>query len=259
LSNDLEKALARHLPRLGVPARLDAALRYTLFNAGKRLRPMLVLESCRALRGDLRLALPAACAIEFIHTYSLIHDDLPAMDDDKLRRGKPSCHVKFGEATAILAGDALQAAAFEALARTPDPKLVAPMVLALCEAAGAAGMVGGQELDLGKRGSIEAIHEKKTAALISASCRLGALAARSRRVEDLARYGRHLGLAFQMTDDILDVGEKGRRNYATLNGIERARRRAARHVADAKKAVRFLKDRGDRLRSIADFVLTRRK
>lgn len=251
----LESALERFLPRRGVPPRLRAAMRYTLFNAGKRLRPMLVLEVCKALGGALRDALPAACAVEYIHTYSLIHDDLPAMDDDDFRRGKPACHRKFGVATAILAGDALQAAAFGALARVPD---AGPMIAALAEGSGAAGMVGGQELDLARRADIDEIHEKKTAALFSAAAKLGALAARSPRADALARYGLRLGLAFQAVDDILDAKERGRRNYAAMNGVERARRRAARLVAAAKASLRFLGPRGEPLRRIADFVLVRK-
>jgi geranylgeranyl pyrophosphate synthase len=234
-------------------------MEYTLFNAGKRLRPMLVIESCRAAGGSAPTALPAACAIEYIHTYSLIHDDLPAMDDDDLRRGKPSSHRRFDEATAILAGDALQAAAFRAIARTPDPALVAPMVAALAEAAGAAGMVGGQQLDLAPRADVEEIHARKTAALFSAAAHLGAIAGRSGRPGAFARFGLHLGLAFQAVDDILDVSERGRRNYAIMHGMEQARRRAAREVAAAKAAIRFLGERGSRLRRISDHVLSRER
>jgi geranylgeranyl pyrophosphate synthase len=258
MSDLLERALRRYLPRRGVPARLEAAMEYTLFNAGKRIRPSLVLEVARALGGKMSNALPAACAIEYIHTYSLIHDDLPAMDDDDIRRGKPSSHRKFDEATAILAGDALQCAAFEAIARTPDRSLAAPMALSLAEAAGAAGMVGGQQLDLAPRADVHEIHEKKTAALFKASAHLGALAAKSPRASDLARYGLHLGLAFQAVDDILDARERGRKNYARLHGMGEARRRAAREVASAKTAIGFLGSRGNRLRQIADFVVSRK-
>ena len=258
MSQALESALERFLHRRGVPARLAEAMRYTLFNAGKRIRPMLTLETCKALGGDLRMAYPAACAVEYIHTYSLIHDDLPAMDDDDLRRGKPSSHKKFDEATAILAGDALQAAAFEAIARTPDPKLVGPMILALADGSGAVGMVGGQQIDLAPRGDVVEIHAKKTAALFAASTRLGALAARKGHVDDLTRYGLNLGLAFQVVDDILDASERGRRNYARIYGMEKARRQAARNVAACKSSIRFLGRRGDTLSQIADFVLSRK-
>jgi geranylgeranyl pyrophosphate synthase len=253
----LEAALERFLPRRGVPARLRAAMGWTLFNAGKRLRPLLVLEVCKALRGKESNALPAACAVEYIHTYSLIHDDLPAMDDDAVRRGKPSNHVKFGEATAILAGDALQCAAFEAIARTPDRSLAGPLALALAEGAGAAGMCGGQEIDLQPRADLAEIHLKKTAALIEAACAMGAIAAKSARVPAFRAYGRGLGLAFQAVDDILDKTEKGRKNFAVLHGVEAARRFAERQTAAAKRAIGFLGPRGDVLRRIADVVLTR--
>ena len=258
LSRALEASLDRLLPKRGVPPRLQAAMRYTLFNAGKRIRPALVLQVCHDLGGDLRNALPSACAVEFIHTYSLIHDDLPAMDDDDIRRGKPSSHKKFDEATAILAGDALLTAAFEAVARTPDPSLVGPMTLALAEGAGAAGMVGGQQIDLAPKANVHEIHEKKTAALFKVSTHLGALAARSPRADHLARYGLHLGLAFQAVDDILDAHEKGRRNVACIYGLKQAQRLAAREVAAAKAAVRFMGVKGERLRQIADFVVSRK-
>lgn len=234
-------------------------MRYTLRAGGKRIRPLLVLETCRALGGRLSTALPAACAVEYIHTYSLIHDDLPAMDDDDLRRGKPSNHRVFGEATAILAGDALQAAAFEALARTPDPALVAPMVRVLARAAGAAGMVGGQELDLSPKAPLRSIHAMKTAALFSAACELGALAAYSLRTDELARFGRHLGLAFQLVDDILDFSEEGRPNFARSYGAALARRRAARELGAARAAIAFLGNKAARLERIAERVLNRNR
>jgi geranylgeranyl pyrophosphate synthase len=258
LSRTLEKSLDRLLPKRGVPARLQAAMRYTLFNAGKRIRPALVLQVCKDLGGDLKNALPSACAIEYIHTYSLIHDDLPAMDDDDVRRGKPSSHIKFDEATAILAGDALLTAAFEAIARTPDKSLIGPMTLSLAQAAGAAGMVGGQQIDLSSKADVREIHAKKTAALFQASAHLGGLAARSPRAGNLARYGLHLGLAFQAVDDILDAHEKGRRNVAVLYGLKKAHQIAAREVAAAKAAIRFMEVQGERLRQIADFVLSRK-
>jgi geranylgeranyl pyrophosphate synthase len=254
---DLEAALDRFLPRRGVPSRLREAMAYTLFNAGKRIRPQLVLDVCDALGGDLRLALPAACAVEYIHTYSLIHDDLPAMDDDDVRRGKPSSHVKFDEATAILAGDALLTAAFEAIANVRDASLAGPLAASLARGAGAAGMVGGQILDLAPKASLREIHLKKTAALFETSAELGAIAAKSRRARDLARYGRNLGLAFQAVDDILDRDEKGRKNFAILHGVESARRFAARAIASAKSAVKFLGARGLRLNAHADYVLAR--
>src|SRR5436190_1172813 len=250
LAKSLEKSLDRLLPRKGVPARLQAAMRYTLFNAGKRIRPALLLQVCQDLGGDIKNALPSACAIEYIHTYSLIHDDLPAMDDDDFRRGKPSSHRKFDEATAILAGDALLTAAFEAIARTPDRSLVGPMTLSLAEAAGAAGMVGGQQIDLSPKANVHEIHAKKTAALFQASTHLGALAARSPKAGNLAKYGLHLGLAFQAVDDILDASEEGRRNVARIYGLRKAHVLAAQEVAAAKADVRFMGVQGERLRHI---------
>ncbi|HUR38540.1 MAG TPA: polyprenyl synthetase family protein [Planctomycetota bacterium] len=258
LTRALESALERYLPKRGVPARLQAAMRYTLFNAGKRIRPALTLQVCKDLGGDLRQALPCACAVEYIHTYSLIHDDLPAMDDDDVRRGKPSSHKKFDEATAILAGDALLTAAFEAIARTPDKSLIGPMTLSLAEGAGAAGMVGGQQIDLSPRADVHEIHAKKTAALFQTSTHMGALAARSPKAGNLARYGLHLGLAFQAVDDILDATEEGRRNVARIYGLKKAHELAAQEVAAAKAAVRFMGVQGERLRQIADFVIARK-
>src|SRR5262249_39610262 len=188
----------------------------------------------------LRQALPSACAVEYIHTYSLIHDDLPAMDDDDFRRGKPSSHKKFDEATAILAGDALLTAAFEAIARTPDRSLVAPMTMTLALGAGAAGMVGGQQIDLSPRANVHEIHAKKTAALFQASTHLGALAARSPRANNLARYGLRLGLAFQAVDDILDASEEGRRDGSHIYGLQKAHALAAQQVTAAEAAGRFM-------------------
>ena len=257
MNQALEKALDRFLPRQGTPPRLLAAMRYTLSNAGKRIRPRLVLEVCRQLGGAQKNAMPAACAVEYIHTYSLIHDDLPSMDNDDVRRGKPSSHKRFGEATAIVAGDALQAAAFGAIARTPDLRLVPAMITALAEGSGAPGMCGGQVLDFIPKADLNRIHTLKTAALFSTATKLGALAARSKRDSDLARYGRHLGLAFQIIDDILDISETGTRNYARRFGRKKAKMGAERHGATALSAIRFMGKRGDRLRQIVEFVLSR--
>ncbi len=240
----------------GVPARLRAAMAHSLFGGGKRLRPVLLLWAWDAARAGRRgrpplgrdAALSAACAVEMIHTYSLIHDDLPAMDDDVLRRGRPTCHVRYGEATAILAGDALQALAFATLARLGPAAAAAGAELAA--AAGPGGMVGGQQLDMDAEGSppraalIRAIHGRKTAALIAGSLAAGALlaGAPSRRVEALRAAGRRLGLAFQAADDLLDVvgsaasaGKSlgkdeaaGKMTWVRLEGLAAARRRAAR-------------------------------
>src|SRR5439155_9895584 len=201
------------------PAALAEAMAYSLLAPGKRLRPLLVLMAAEAARGREAHALPAAAAVEMIHTYSLIHDDLPAMDDDDLRRGLPTCHKRFGEALAILAGDALQALAFQVLAEGYPPATAAACCRELAHAAGAAGMVGGQVEDLAweKRGGtlpdLENIHGRKTGALFRACLRLGAWAALGEQaggppvdlLDRLDGYGRCFGLAFQITDDLLDV------------------------------------------------------
>lgn len=197
-----------------VQPRLAEAMRYSIQAGGKRLRPALVLECCALCGGDERNALPAAAAIECVHTFSLIHDDLPAMDNDDLRRGRPTNHKVFGEATAILAGDALLTMAFELLARdVGDADVSRAMALTLARASGGSGMIGGQALDIEGEAQppaherIQPIHAMKTAALIAAACRLGGLAARApaRQLDALEAYGRHLGLAFQAVDDLLDV------------------------------------------------------
>ena len=247
----VESALRRHLPK-SAPRRLLQSMRYSLFAPGKRLRPILVLGACEALGGRVRDALPAACAIEMIHTYSLIHDDLPAMDDDDERRGKPSNHKAFDEATAILAGDALQAAAFEIIARhTPKGANAAELVRELAVGAGAAGMVGGQVLDLAEGTKLHSVHAKKTAALFHAATRMGAIAAHASKsdVKRLGVYGFHLGLAFQAIDDILD-GE---------GEMDAARRRARRHTDAARHAIVFLGKRGEHLGAVAEAGFSRKK
>ncbi len=220
----------------GCPARLREAMRYSLLAPGKRLRPMLVLLAAEACGGTIDAAMPAACAVEMVHAYSLVHDDLPAMDDDDLRRGRPTCHKAFDEATAILAGDALLTLAFEVLAKEIEPPAVAAACCAaLAEAAGACNMVGGQADDVsGGRGKgegrkaekdveaaalptcvfplpsnipLESIHHRKPGAMIQVSLRLGAMVAGATTEQRTAldAYGRRLGLAFQITDDLLDV------------------------------------------------------
>ena len=249
-----------------VPPRLKEAVRYSLLSGGKRLRPLLTLAAAEAAGGERNTALPAACALEMIHTYSLIHDDLPAMDNDDLRRGKPASHVKFGEATAILAGDTLLTEAFAAVGRTPDPDLRAPLIAVLAEAAGAFGMIGGQTDDvIGEKhlsgGSaftdtkslLSAIHRRKTGALLTAAFRLGGIAARATAVqaEKLAACGEAFGLAFQITDDLLDVtgdekllGKRvgkdarlGKLTFPAVWGIEESRAEAARQAEAARAAL----------------------
>lgn len=211
----VEQALSRWVPA-DAPAGLGEAMRYAVLDGGKRLRPLLVLATAEALGGHPDAALRAACAVELIHAYSLVHDDMPCMDNDVLRRGKPTVHVQFGQAQALLAGDALQALAFELLVPgdgSLPPELSARLCRLLALAAGADGMAGGQAVDLASVGlaldqvSLEAMHRRKTGALLQASVTMGAATApaTSRQLADLAEYGECIGLAFQVVDDILDV------------------------------------------------------
>ena len=212
---EVEQALSRFVPA-DAPAGLGEAMRYAVLDGGKRLRPLLVLATCETVGGRVDAALRAACAVELIHAYSLVHDDMPCMDNDVLRRGKPTVHVRFGEAQALLAGDALQALAFELLvpgdATLPDA-MSARLCRLLALAAGAAGMAGGQAVDLASVGialdrpALEAMHRRKTGALLQASVTMGAATASPATAVQaaLADYGAHLGLAFQVVDDILDV------------------------------------------------------
>ena len=213
--SEVEQALERLVPA-NAPAGLGEAMRYAVLDGGKRLRPLLVLAAAEAVNGHSEAALRAACAVELIHAYSLVHDDMPCMDNDVLRRGKPTVHVQYGEAQALLAGDALQALAFELLL-PGDEALPAAMSARLCrllaQAAGAQGMAGGQAIDLASVGraldqsALEDMHRKKTGALLQASVLMGVATASAdtRAVEALAEYGAALGLAFQVVDDILDV------------------------------------------------------
>jgi len=254
-------------------------MRYSVFGGGKRLRPALAILACEALGGTRAAALPAACALEMIHTYSLIHDDLPSMDDDDFRRGRPSCHRAFDEATAILAGDALQAEAFGTITRrVRRAPLAAGLVLELAEAAGSVGMVGGQVLDLAGSSSsdaksLERIHRLKTAAMFRGAARMGALSAGAAPgpVNRLGDFGERLGLAFQIVDDILDVsgtaGELGKTpgkdsaqdkaTYPALFGVEPSRRRAELLARQALKAIAPLATKGRALAELANFVVAR--
>jgi geranylgeranyl diphosphate synthase type II len=279
----VEVALRRHTEfGEGCPESLRAAIRHSLLAPGKRLRPLLVLMAAEACGGSADRAMPAACAVEMIHTYSLIHDDLPAMDDDDLRRGLPTCHKKYGEATAILAGDALLALAFQVLAQgIQPPEVAAACCAALAEAAGACQLVGGQaddvsgELADGGLLALESIHRRKTGAMISVSLRLGALAAGAgeEAVAALDRYGRCLGLAFQITDDLLDVrgeeatvgkrvgkdSERGKLTFPTLLGLDASSRRAEELVGEASAAVAPLGPLASSLEALARYVLERNR
>jgi geranylgeranyl diphosphate synthase type II len=256
-------------------------MRYSVLGGGKRLRPVLALMAAEACGADRAEALPAACALEMVHTYSLIHDDLPAMDDDDLRRGRPTCHKAFDEATAILAGDALLTLAFEVIAKhIESPRAVAACVRALAEGAGPLGMVGGQMADLQAEGqndgtvdALEAIHRRKTGALLRASLRMGAAVAGV--PEPIARaldsYGRAVGLAFQIVDDLLDVGgdevkmgkrvkkdsDHGKWTYPSFLGVAGSRERARQLADEAIAAIEPLGDRGARLRALALALLER--
>jgi geranylgeranyl diphosphate synthase, type II len=280
---DVDAALERFLPAEGTPpSSIHEAMRYSVFAGGKRVRPILCLESARIFSADVTAAFHPACAMEFIHTYSLIHDDLPALDNDNLRRGKPTCHKKFGEATAILAGDALLTLAFETIGATPvEPSRCVAMVTEVATAAGTVnGMVGGQVADLeaeGKRISpemLEYIHRSKTAALIRASVASGAICAGA-GVEDvrrLRRFGDAIGWLFQVTDDILDVEESSaalgktagkdaaqkKATYPAIHGLERSHQIASELVSKAVAELAPYAKRGERLQEIAQYLVARR-
>ena len=265
----------------GCPQHLREAIRYSLLAPGKRLRPMLVLAAAEACGGPVEAALPAACAVEMVHCYSLIHDDLPAMDDDDLRRGRPTCHKAFDEATAILAGDGLLTLAFEVVARHQRPRECAAGCIAiLAEAAGPKGMVGGQMADLEAEtrddatlDELEAIHRRKTGALLSAALSMGATVAGAgdREKAALAEYGRNVGLAFQVVDDLLDatgdeakmgkrVGKDsglGKWTYPGLMGIEASRAYARELTASAIESLAVFEGRADRLRALAHQIVER--
>ena len=277
----VEDALARWLPE-DAPAGLGTAMRYAALDGGKRLRPLLVLAAAQSVDGDSEAALRAACAVELIHAYSLVHDDLPCMDDDVLRRGRPTVHVRFGEAQAMLAGDAMQALAFEVL--TPeagvDPALQARLCALLARASGHSGMAGGQAIDLASVGksldeaALRDMHRRKTGALLQASVLMGAAcgSASAEQWEALADYGDAVGLAFQVVDDVLDVTQASetlgktagkdhhanKPTYARAMGLDGAMAyayslRARAHAALARGGF----DRAGRLGVLADRVVER--
>ena len=263
------------------------AMRYSLLAGGKRIRPVLVLKFCQALCGDMECALDYACGVEMLHTYSLIHDDLPCMDDDDLRRGKPTCHKVYGECNAVLAGDALQAEAFYRLAsseRTQRPESNGQACAVLAEAAGAvSGICAGQYLDLAGEGKamtldeLTRIHMWKTAALLKAACLLGLtaapVAASPEQWQGAIRYAEELGMAFQIRDDMLDeestteelgkpVGsdaENEKVTFATLYGLEECRRLVKEHTEQAKAAIRGLFSNTEFLCRLADELADRNK
>jgi farnesyl diphosphate synthase len=277
----VESALDTLVPE-DTPAGLGDAMRYAVLDGGKRLRPLLVLAACDAVRGDAAAAMRAAVAVELIHAYSLVHDDMPCMDDDDLRRGKPTVHVKYGEAQAMLAGDAMQALAFEVL--TPDrgmpPPLQARLVALLARASGHEGMAGGQAIDLASVGrhldeaSLRDMHRRKTGALLQASVLMGAACGTTTPAvwQALSDYGAALGLAFQVVDDILDVtqasetlgktaGKDSQNNkptYVSVLGLDAAQRHAGDLRAQAQQALRRSGlERAGRLAWLADKVVDR--
>lgn len=282
----VNRALAAYLPAVRGPAfRVVQAMHYSLFAGGKRLRPILCLAAAEAVGGGPEEALPLACALEMIHTYSLIHDDLPSMDDDDLRRGQPTCHKQFDEATAILAGDGLLTEAFYTLAAAAPrfqgrEAMLLEVQELLSEAAGYRGMVGGQMLDLMAEGrritlkELEIVHRLKTGALLIAATRAGALAGGGSRpqVAALTAYGERFGLAFQITDDLLDVeGEaaemgkapgmdekRQKATYPALLGLETSRQWAGHLVQEALAELEPFKERAAPLRELARYLLVRR-
>lgn len=281
----VEEALQRYLSdEDGVPHDLHNAMHYSVFAGGKRIRPILCLAALEACGGDMAPAMPVACALELIHTYSLIHDDLPAMDNDDFRRGKPTSHKVFGEALAILAGDALLTEAFVLLSRAEKVRLAAEKRLAVIQeiasAAGAAGMVGGQALDV-RTGKIspdfeglQCIHRLKTGALIAVAVKAGAILAGANddKIQSLNVYGSHLGIAFQIADDILNVegdsrlmGKQtgsdvasGKVTYPTLLGLENAKTKLVEHVESAVAAIETFDSRALPLRVIARYIMERK-
>lgn len=284
----VDKALNRFLIREARPPEVvHKAMRYSVFAGGKRLRPILCLAAAEICGGDSKNTLPTACALEVLHTYSLVHDDLPAMDDDDLRRGRPTNHKVFGEGLAILAGDGLLTFAFELIAQNAAikgvrPEWVVEAVRVVARAAGSLGMVGGQAVDLVSEGNaalnghraqvLDYIHRHKTGALIQASLDAGAVLAGATVAQRraLIRYGENIGLAFQIADDVLDiVGDKkllGKRGsdkdnekltFPMVYGLEESRRRAHRAVTDAKKDLRSFGSRAVILSALADYMIER--
>jgi geranylgeranyl diphosphate synthase type II len=283
----VEEALQHYLPPDDIPAKIYEAVHYSVFNGGKRIRPILCLAAAEAVGGDLASAMPVACALELIHTYSLIHDDLPAMDNDDFRRGKPTCHKVFGEDMAILAGDALLTEAFVLLSRAEKVRLSGfsaerrlAVIQEIAYAAGICGMVGGQALDVlsGKSESgedtLREIHRRKTGALIVAAVKSGAIIfnAGKDKIQSLAEYGINAGLAFQIADDILNVegdrelmgketGSDAAHNkltYPSLLGMELAKEKLVKYIDAAVASLSNFDERAMPLIVIARYVMERK-
>ncbi len=281
----VEAALEHCLPpEAAPPPSVHRAMRYSVMAGGKRLRPLLVIAGAEAVGGRADAVLPAACALELIHTYSLIHDDLPAMDDDDYRRGRLTNHKVFGDALAILAGDALLTLAFRLVADNTalaaDPRIIGDVVSEIATAAGTGGMVGGQVVDIESEGktvtpeTLDYIHTHKTAALIRASLRVGAMLAGGapEALGAMSAAGERLGLAFQIVDDILDVEgsleqlgktagsdvRKQKATYPALHGLDDSHRRARALIAEAQTALKPLGPRAEPISALADFIVERR-
>jgi len=279
----VDSALDRYLPKANTkPATLHRAMRYSLFAGGKRLRPILCLASVEACRGKIKDALPLACALECIHTYSLVHDDLPSMDNDDFRRGRPTCHKVFGEGIAVLTGDALLTLAFEIVSRAkPSRRYDMTMLLGeIAVAAGSKKLIAGQVADLEAEGKnvarrqLQFIHENKTAAMLRSSVRLGAMSANAdpRKLSAITRFGQQLGLAFQIIDDILDVTQTSqilgksagkdvaakKATYPAVIGLEKSRAEAKRLTRRAHNSLSVFSagDAGP-LHALANYLLER--
>jgi len=281
----IDKTLEKLVPPAKTfPPVIHEAMRYSLFAGGKRVRPVLAIAAAEAVGAATADLLPVAGALEIIHTYSLIHDDLPAMDDDDLRRGRPTCHKAYGEAIAILAGDGLLTMAFEVLSdprrmKSIQARTMVSMIREIAVASGVFGMVGGQVVDIQSENkeidfpTLEYIHTHKTGALIRASVRVGALYAKAgkRQFAALTRYGEMAGLAFQIVDDILDVTgkqeelgkdigsdlEKGKKTFPSFLGLEESRRRAEEVVGEALDALKGFGRKADPLRELAKYIINR--
>lgn len=278
----VDRALDGFLPKEKVaPSTIHQAMRYAVFAGGKRLRPILCLAAAEACGGEDELALPAACAVEVLHTYSLVHDDLPCMDDDDLRRGRPTCHKVYGEGMAVLCGDALLTEAFLMLTQSkPTPRYpIGVLVQELALTSGSRHLIGGQVMDLEGEGKsltkaqLVKIHRAKTAALLTTSLRLGAMAvnATPAKLEALTTFGECLGLAFQIIDDILDVTQStevlgktagkdvdvAKATYPAIVGLEKSRKEAATLTKKAMAALEVFGKKAQRLHQIADYLLVR--
>ena len=278
----IDRALDRFLPKENVkPSTIHKAMRYSLFAGGKRLRPILCLAAAEACGGKIDNALPLACAMECIHTYSLVHDDLPSMDNDDFRRGRATCHKVFGDGIAVLAGDALLTVAFEIVSRAKPTRRYDMSILLreIAVAAGSEKLIAGQVADLeaeGKNanaGELRYIHENKTAAVLTSSIRLGAMSANaaSNKLTAVTKFGRSLGLAFQVIDDILDVTQTSEKlgksagkdiaakkaTYPAVIGLEKSRAEAKRLTKQAHRALSIFGDHAEALHALANYLLER--